>query len=466
LVLLRRKNKLNDHKDSNVIDNEHIQGYTGEPGSGLLRPIDTATALKQLLWYEFECSRMAFGWMPAAPDYDAKTVLGRFGYVHNQNAKHLYERAGELPGAINEKSGPPALVREAFERISMAPDADHFYVGYEFLLRQIYTEYDRLYARLDPILDAPTLDKIKILMLERNFMLEWLKEKIRFAFISDKARSALRKTWEQYIALVWYRMNEGLEQGKSMADVAWLGHPSAEPAGPVPAWSALDPAFPEYRPKSEFKKAYSDPDLSPLHDSIKQMHYINATEIGAAESLCYLYYGVQNMPLAFYFDLARHLWDEVRHSQMGVRRLRQLGYSTEQFKFFKGSPGTNLENLKREWFPDMYAGLTMVAEPCSFIKKRKSAEKFWEFKDSLSAIQVEFDMADERMHVDYGKKWGPELYKQIDQMLTSKEMAEKARERRVEQLGVAATKEEIRKIAKDFPGFCGLSTIELEYSKY
>jgi uncharacterized ferritin-like protein (DUF455 family) len=204
--------------------------------------------------------------------------------------------------------------------------------------------------------------------------------------------------------------------------------------------------------------------MSPLFDSVKQMHFINATEMGAAENLAYMYYAVQNMPLAFFYDLARHLWDEVRHFQMGVRRLRQLGFATEQFKYFRGGP--NREDVEEAWYADMYANLTMVAEPCSFIKKRKSAEAFWQFGDALSAIHCEYDMVDERMHVDFGKKWGPELYKRIEgDLMTAQKMSERARLKRIQILN-AVTEEEVERTIRNFPAFCGFSTSELNYGNY
>ncbi|MBO9608042.1 MAG: hypothetical protein J7639_18930 [Paenibacillaceae bacterium] len=457
---------MNEYRETSVVDHEEVQQKKFSHQDGrFLRPIDTARLVSTLMWHEFELSRMAFGWMPAIPDFAVKGKLGRAGYVHNQHAKLLYERLTELPGSIGEKDGSPAVIRELFERIASAPSPAAFYRGYLFAVQRMYAEYDALSRRLDPILDAPTCDKLKFIAVERGALQDWLHPLVQFAGSDDAASTAELQMWHRYVEVVWGLSAEAIAGGKKLEEVRYPVHPTDSPAGPVPVESLNDPHFPPSTPNPKYKKAYTDPDLSPLGGSIKQMHYINATEIGAAESLCYLYYGVRRMPLAFYFDLARHLWDEVRHSQMGVRRLEQMGYRTDQFKFFKGSPGQRIDELKKEWFPDMYAGLTMVAEPCSFIKKRKSAENFWKFGDALSAIQSEFDMVDERMHVDFGKKWGPELYKQIDDIITAQEMSERMRVRRLEGMG-ELPQEEIAKVVKNFPGFCGLSTVELEYTHY
>ncbi|WP_219637778.1 DUF455 family protein [Cohnella sp. CFH 77786] len=425
----------------------------------ILRPEDTANRLTAILWHEFELSRMAAGWVPAVRRYEHKLKLGRFHYVHNRNVRWLHERIRELPGVFQEKRGTPPVIREAFERLSTAAGEADFLYAYLFAVDQVYAQYRQLYETLDPLLDMPTADQLELAMGALPAVRDWLSGELRSAV------SKPSETWTAYTAAVWVCMNNELEKGNRQPSgkARWPQHPVSQPAGPVPSESAWDDEeFPLYVKPERAQRAYDDPSMSPLHDSVKQMHFINATEISAAEMLCYVYYGVQKMPLAFYYDLARHNWDEFRHSEMGVRRLRQLGCSTKDFLFTKGSPGGK---VAREWFAEMYAGLTMVAEPCSFIKKKKSAEAFRRFGDELSAAHCEFDMADERKHVDFGKKWGPELYRQLGDMITAEEMSERARVRRLKQLE-AGDEEEIRRLVKSFPAFCGFSTVELNYDSY
>ncbi|MDR6549097.1 DUF455 family protein [Paenibacillus qinlingensis] len=457
---------MNEHREVNVMDNEVTPRINANQAGRFYRPKDTANALVALFWLEFELSRAVFGWVPAVKEFETKAQLGRFAYLHNQHAKYLYGRVSELPGPSLDKQDTPAVVRETFERISLAPSEHAFFAGYLYVLQHVYAEYEKLQYRLDPILDVPTFDILRVIMLDRPDSIKWTNEQIYFAGSDHQELFQQITEWRNYVQSVWQTYATA-PLSEQVASLDWPIPPAYEAVGPVPSDSAWNvERFPIHVPDSKYKTTYEDPGMSPLHDSIKQMHFINATEMGAAESLCYLYYGVQHMPKQFFFDLARHLWDEIRHCHMGIRRLEQMGYTTSQFKYFKGSPGKGLTDLAAEWFPDMYAGLTMVAEPCSFIKKRKSAEQFWKFGDALSAIQCEFDMADERMHVDFGKIWGPELYKQINDLITAAEMSERSRLRRIEQLGAAATPEEAKKIAKNFPGFCGLSTVELNYTSY
>lgn len=429
----------------------------------VMKPEHTAARLATLFWLEFELSRLAAGWVPGVAQYENKQRLGRFMYLHNRNAHFIHERLRELPISLHEKEGPPTIIAEAMERMSLAANEQGFYVAYLYVIEQMEKEYNQLYHELDPLLDLPSLDQLDLIMPALPQMQGWLREQIRFAHSEDQEQQELLRQWGEYIALVWYQMKEGLANGRESVKMAWPKSPIESAAGPVPNDSAWDEVnFPLYTFPKNPMKSYSDPLMSPLYDSVKQMHYINATEISAAEALCYLYYGVRGMSMQFYYDLARHTWDEFRHSEMGVRRLRQMGLETKDFKFFKGSPG---KEVTQQWFADMYASLTMVAEPCSFIKKKKSTAAFQSFGDALSSAHCEYDMVDERMHVDFGKKWGPELYKKLNDVVTAEQLSERARNRRLNELQ-AGDEEEVKKIAKNFPAFCGFSTSDLKYETY
>jgi hypothetical protein len=425
-----------------------------------LRPVDTCHELKHLLWQELALSKLIGGWIPAIPVYDQKVRLGRLCYLHNRNAKCLYERIDELPGGIHESDWMSDITREAFERIFGAVDEQGFFISYLFIVKQLYAQYDELMMKLDPILNAPTIDQISIIFVERHSTVNWILEQTRFEQSGSEEGTRQLVEWEQYIASVWavYQTNAGSDT--LTTDVVWPINLVKEPAGPLPEKAKLEAKFPRYT-NTKPQKSYIDTSMSVLHDSVKQMIYIYATEIFAGETLSCIYYYIDRMPLPFYFDLARHMWDEFRHSQMGMRRLMQMGYTVDQFKWL-GGPGK--QDVK-EHFTELYSNLTMLGEACGFKKKRKSAEAFWKFGDVLSAITCEFDLIDERRHIDFATSWGPELFKKADIFITFQEMAEMARVRRLTELETVPP-EEIAKLAKNFPIFCGFHTSELAYEKY
>lgn len=425
----------------------------------LMRPIETAERLKQAFWVEFELSRMAIGWVPAAMDWEWKGQLVRMGYLHTEHMKKLQERANELPGGgLSNRSWTPEPVAELFLSLSAAPGFPEFAYAYKAIVAKLYAFYDELSAALDPILDWPTLDALRIPQLDRQTLAGWAEPHVRFAYFDDAEGRKRFDSWRRFVD----RQVEALPltEGTPKEPIAWEEGLSAAPAGPVPETPSFDPKYPLVD-LTKYKSAMFDP-KSPTYDSVKHMVFINASEMSATESLTYLYYGVKKMPLDFYYDIARHTWDEARHSQMGVRRLKQMGYKTEDFSWH---PSTALtpDNLERT-FPEFYSSLTMVMEPCSFIKKRKSIDAFSKHGDALSALQSEYDIADERLHVNFGKKWGAKLFEHIQDFDTAATVTERAKRLHLEKMGYS--KEEIDGVLDSFPEFCGFATMDLNYEKY
>lgn len=446
---------MSEHYAKGIVDLERSKAGKTVKQSRFLRPTDTANWLKMFLWHEFELSRAAAGWVTGCKEYEAKLKLGRFAYVHSRHVQFLEQRITELPGGgVEEKT--PELIREAYERMATAPSATAFFSAYLLFYQRLLNRYDEFLTKADPVLDAPTIDQLHMVLINRNEIVAWLKEQLRFTAL-DEDEVTKMDTWTQYCAKIWDTLY-AVQPGKTLQ---FPQAPDFTPAGPIPSVPQMDESrFPPLEQSSN--QAYSDETMSPLFHSVRQMVYINATEISPAETMTYLYYSVQNMPLAFYYDFARHMWDEFRHSEMGMRRLQQYGYKTTDFKWLRTS---TLSEDSDSRYADMYAWLTMVAEACSFTKKRKAVEAFWKFGDDLAAIQSEFDIVDERLHVDFGTKWGPKLYEQIGDMVTPQVMAERARKRRLEELQTVQP-DEIEQLAKNFPAFCGFHTSTLEYETY
>jgi hypothetical protein len=172
--------------------------------------------------------------------------------------------------------------------------------------------------------------------------------------------------------------------------------PDIVPAGPAPAKRSM----PDWMKKGDFNNPPEE-----VRDNLKIFMWHYMTEIQVVDPMCYVFYGVDNMPFEFYLDLSRHIWDETRHHQMGVRRLKQLGYDIKEFPIPYG------EDAIKE-LVQYYGGLTMFAESCSFSRKKKSMESFYAKGDIISGMTAEIDIVDERSHVKFGKKWTPALYKE------------------------------------------------------
>ena len=149
-----------------------------------------------------------------------------------------------------------------------------------------------------------------------------------------------------------------------------------------------------------------------------------ATEMQAAETLATCLWEVEGMEWEFYYDIARHCWDEVRHSQLGCRRLEQLGYHISDF------PHSVSAYAWRQLYDPVirYCALTYVIEAGSFKLKHQSYQHYLERNDLESAQAIMYDIIDETMHVRWGVKWVPPLMKHYGYTQTVDELVNQCRE--------------------------------------
>ena len=420
-----------------------------------LSPDETGDVLRDFLWREFELSRMCFGWLPALEKWEQKWWSGQLGYWHARHTYTLEERIHELPGSFEERAGSPPVLREAYVRISLAPSAEAFWTAYRFLLEDLYRDYDSFLAVADPVTNSPTIDCLSHVMLERPRILEWLSKGPLAVYRDAETNGGPDPKWLGYAGQVEAAMAKVMDGDSN----AWPPIPEGEPMGPLPVDGRSDPSMApsDFRTRLSGKELesyefYLDEGNSPVANNVRQMIFINSTEIIAAELVAYIYYSSHGLSLDFYYDTARHTWDEIRHTEMGLRRLKQLGFKIEQFRFWGPchvpKDATALDHYQ------FYSDLTNRAEACSFGYKRACAEAFRKHGDIISAVQSEFDVADERLHTGYGTKWSPELYK----LATGESMTAAAL---VERFRIAALKkkgysdEEIEGKKRVLNGFCG-----------
>ncbi|SDS18297.1 DUF455 family protein [Opitutus sp. GAS368] len=420
-----------------------------------LSPDETSDALRDFFWREFELARMCFGWLPAFDTWEQKWWSGQIGYWHSRHMRFLEQRIRELPGAFPDRSSPPAILRDAYTRISLAPSARAFWTGYDLLLRELYRDYDAFLAVADPVTNSPTLDCLNVVLVERARIQHWLSATPLARYHDRSSLGGPDQEWLRYSEQVL----AGIDRAMDGDENGWPPVPEAEPLGPVPVDGRSDPSMvaSDYQtriPQNEkgTYEFYADPANSPIANHTRQMIFINSTEIIASELVAYIFYSSHELPFEFYYDTARHIWDEVRHTEMGLRRLKQLGFKIEDFRYW-GPCHVQKDATALDHY-EFYSDLTNRAEACSFSYKRTCAEAFRQHGDIVSAVQSEFDVADERLHTGYGSKWSPELFKlATGESMTSAALVERYRIAALKKKGYSAEEIETRK--KALNNFCG-----------
>ena len=127
----------------------------------------------------------------------------------------------------------------------------------------------------------------------------------------------------------------------------------------------------------------------------------HANEIFAAETaLECLYDLADEAPHEFLVDACRWAYDEIRHSQMGLTRYREWGFEDYEIPM-----STFHYDAAAEVDPIVRLAMIFYAET-TFIHTKSARKKYFgEFGDKISSHDMDFDWADEQIHVGYGKRW-------------------------------------------------------------
>ncbi|GAB5561241.1 MAG: hypothetical protein SynsKO_28880 [Synoicihabitans sp.] len=130
-------------------------------------------------------------------------------------------------------------------------------------------------------------------------------------------------------------------------------------------------------------------------------------ELDAVDYLSTVFIETPEASFDLHHDLARHLWDESRHSQFGFRQLPKLG-----FDLMTVEHSLDLYNILIQMpAAERYALMTMEFEAGSFPTKAKIMDRVRELNDFEADTLLAFDRNDEQNHVRYGHQWLPEIMK-------------------------------------------------------
>jgi hypothetical protein len=128
-------------------------------------------------------------------------------------------------------------------------------------------------------------------------------------------------------------------------------------------------------------------------------------ELDAVDYLATVFYDTPQAPFDLHHDLARHLWDESRHSAFGYRQLPKLGVDLMTLEH-----SLDLYTILVQMPPhERYAMMTMEFEAGSFPIKAHVMDRIRELNDFEADTLLAFDRNDEQNHVRYGHHWLPQM---------------------------------------------------------
>jgi len=372
-------------------------------GAGRLAAVQDMARLQRLLFeVEREFVRTATTLIYRVGEPELKYLLCQHVWESAGHARFLRERGRELSGFGTGENVRPEL-RRLFTEAVMPPDG--------------YVALAGFYRMLKPAL----LAGYRHYLSATHHLADWPSRKLVEEFIADEERHA--REMEPYLgpadATAWtVHLQSAL--------AALGGLLGEQPRTPLPAgfvWesSRRTYAHPATCNRGKYPTCSSvfshDPDETPIvrpwlvdpkTDArvIRLMVYVwLMMELDAVDYLATVFIDTPDAPFDLHHDMARHLWDESRHSQFGFRQLPKLGVDLMTLEH-----SLDLYNILVQMPPhERYAMMTMEFEAGSFPTKALVMDRVRELNDFEADTLLAFDRNDEQNHVRYGHRWLPEI---------------------------------------------------------
>ncbi len=385
-------------------DLNDLPGYTGIEGVTVVglsvdecaRRIARFAAVKQSI------VRLAAGRMTGVPEWELKALLGRAMWEDAIAYRDFDRRLREL------RSNPVAVAKvlqyplgDFLHELMHAPNSLALCVGWFDVLAPDFIAAMREYlVRTQPLVDQPSVRLLKQLITEEE---ERLVTGRKFVEVLARGRADDRADWRGHYQLfleaaggVW-----GHEVPTSFDRFALKPR-----AGEGEFFISR-----EFRRDGRFKTTV--PKISPPEfqgDELHGMIWTRSQEMTAAEMLASVVYEWDDLPVDAIVDLARHCWDEVRHSLFGCAAMEAEGHRISDYNNWIGYAHHTLPASPQK----RYAHLAIATEAAAMgYPGGKRGE--WEFcrdkaRHPLMATFQDFDWADEVNHVGFGRKWLVEHY--------------------------------------------------------
>ncbi len=431
------------------------------PGFGVEQNV---ALLKRYNWVETRLTDILLAHLTSTPEWEVKDALSLHVWLDAEHAKWLQERVAELRHPPHNFHQPPDEALEALlqEALRSRTTVELLTAIYRVLRPALIEAYQRHLNETHPLVDQPTRRFLRFILLEEQEMLEWGQAALEALLKSDEARRE-SEAWETHLnayrkaaggisGLPPFPLREGGQEGRPV-EAATSGdsqqvsegnlsdgpHPQplshGERGVSLPPARAQEPFVPDWTPRrdSRFESynyhfpphwIYAQHDR-PADERMLALVCKRLLEMDVPEMMAAIIWRAKDealrsghpKPWAYTADMCRQIWDEARHSMMGEAWLVKNDIDFTQVPLNIGfSLGLNEHASAKE----AHATLWWIEQGLMPRTTGKAYE--WrtarEAGDPLATLFMDYDWADEVLHVHIGRRW---LVKELG----SREEAEK-----------------------------------------
>jgi hypothetical protein len=370
---------------------------------------DASHVLKRFYVFERELMRAFAGWYIRTPHVELKFFLAGEEWLCVQAADSLRTRVLELryPRRDVDKKWDPEILGFTAE-LMKAANLSEFLTGvFDVALPALFSDLDAYLARTDSLDDAPTVYRLRHLRMDTEMRIERAKEQ-RAQYLPNGDDTTV---WRDYLTQSLDAIG-GLS-GLNARGLMPTNHTAAgRPAFVLPTQTTRDPRFKPSLFHLPHENKYDKAGAAAWKkieaiDKRTAMQVWSAishfNEIWAGEVPASVLFDLNNQPWEFYLDLARWTWDESRHSFMGYRAMQGWGWDVPALIPYGNALYNGLAHMPAA---QRLALLYFYEE--SLLRsgtKQIEIQILESAGDDGSIHDMDYDWADEAIHVSYGFKW-------------------------------------------------------------
>ncbi|MEX1275771.1 MAG: hypothetical protein WEB62_05565 [Bacteroidota bacterium] len=386
---------------------------------------ESAALLRRYIFIEQECVRICAAWLLEAPMYEDKYILGYHLWDHAEHVQWMRERLLELRGGHAEADIAPTL-KFALDEVLHARDVTELVAGlYGGVKQPLLQAYRDHLSVADTAANAGEIRILQRMIPDLENHLRWGEDIIKRCPTGHDGAVP----WQRYIGDLLLRAG-GIHGTLQVPPLPALERPHARMHR-----RSTELKFDSRIARKPLAK-YEERESMPHEQSVKEQFAVFFNELWAVGLLASVIVDSWDAgcPWEFQYDMAHHCWDELRHSQFGAIRLKELGEEPSRVDTFFFDQSQN--------WPFLHRLVYLTRDLEVFFMKRKSPRvlKYQQEGDGRSMIFADADWSDEINHVRYGTKWSEYFLK--DDARTVEDIKEEIRvfiARQQAQAGVSKT---------------------------
>jgi hypothetical protein len=401
----------------------------GRPGLGIE---ENVALLKRYNWVKTRLTDLALTRLNATPEWEVKGALCLHVWLDSEHAKGLQERVAEMRHPPHNFHRPPDPALEAFlqEALRSRSTVELLTALFRVIRPALAAACREHMERTNPLVDHPTRRVLRFMLLEEEEMQAWGRQALE-ALLTDDAARAEADRWEahlrEYLEVAGGISGEGRgAAGTAPSDQGGPSEagssPNAQRPMPTAPPRAVSPLEPDWFPRRDARFesfnylfpphwVYAQRDR-PVDERTLALVCKRLLEMDVPEMMAAIIWRTREAALAggtpkpwdYSRDMCRQVWDEARHSMMGEAWLVRHGIDFTRvplnvgFSLGLNTLATPLEAHAALWWIEQ--GL-MPRTTGKAYEWRTASES----RDPLATLFMDYDWADEVLHVHIGRRW-------------------------------------------------------------